>query len=58
MCPSIAEVVVFNPAVKSDHLELNFFRDQGFQIMKRAEVLGLITENTFCFAVAGTHGKI
>jgi len=31
--------------------------DQGFQIMKRAEVLGLITKNTFCFAVAGTHGK-
>ena len=50
-------LVVFTPAVKSDHLELNFFRDQGFQIMKRAEVLGLITENTFCFAVAGTHGK-
>ena len=50
-------LVVFTPAVKSDHLELNFFRDQGFQIMKRAEVLGLITKNTFCFAVAGTHGK-
>ena len=50
-------LVVFTPAVKSNHLELNFFRDQGFQIMKRAEVLGLITENTFCFAVAGTHGK-
>jgi UDP-N-acetylmuramate--alanine ligase len=50
-------LVVYTPAVKSDHLELNFFKDQGFQIMKRAEVLGLITKNTFCFAVAGTHGK-
>ena len=50
-------LVVFTPAVPSDHLELNFFIDQGFQIMKRAEVLGLITKNTFCFAVAGTHGK-
>ena len=50
-------LVVFTPAVPSNHLELNFFMDQGFQIMKRAEVLGLITKNTFCFAVAGTHGK-
>ena len=50
-------LVVFTPAIPSNHLELNFFMDQGFQIMKRAEVLGLITKNTFCFAVAGTHGK-
>ena len=50
-------LVVFTPAIPSNHLELNFFMDQGFQIMKRAEVLGLITNNTFCFAVAGTHGK-
>jgi len=50
-------LVVFTPAVPSDHIELNFFINQGFQIMKRAEVLGLITKNTFCFSVAGTHGK-
>lgn len=50
-------LVIFTPAVPSNHLELNFFIDQGFQIMKRAEVLGLITKNTFCFSVAGTHGK-
>ena len=50
-------LVVYTPAVSSDHSELNFFTNQGFQIMKRAEVLGLITKDTFCFAVAGTHGK-
>ena len=50
-------LVVYTPAVPSNHLELNFFMTQGFQTMKRAEVLGLITRNTFCFAVAGTHGK-
>ena len=50
-------LVVYTPAVPSHHLELNFFMTQGFQTMKRAEVLGLITKNTFCFAVAGTHGK-
>lgn len=50
-------LVVYTPAVPSHHLELNFFMTQGFKTMKRAEVLGLITKNTFCFAVAGTHGK-
>ena len=50
-------LVVYTPAVPSSHLEYNYFKDQGFQIKKRSEVLGLITEDTFCFAVAGTHGK-
>ena len=50
-------LVVFTPAVSSDHLGLNFFIDNGFKVMKRAEVLGLITKNSFCLAVAGTHGK-
>ncbi|MDC3366425.1 UDP-N-acetylmuramate--L-alanine ligase [Flavobacteriaceae bacterium] len=50
-------LVVYTPAVSSDHLGLNFFNDNGFKVMKRAEVLGLITKNSFCLAVAGTHGK-
>ena len=50
-------VVVYTPAVPKDHKELNYFIDQGYQVYKRAEVLGEITKNTFCFAVAGTHGK-
>lgn len=50
-------LVVFTPAIPKDHKELNFFREHDFNIMKRAEVLGLITQNSFCFAVAGTHGK-
>ncbi len=50
-------LVVFTPAIPKEHKELNFFKDHGFNIMKRAEVLGLITQNSFCFAVAGTHGK-
>lgn len=50
-------LVVVTPAVPKTHLEWNFFLEQGYEIKKRAEVLGLITENTFCFAVAGTHGK-
>ncbi|WP_158729590.1 MULTISPECIES: UDP-N-acetylmuramate--L-alanine ligase [unclassified Flavobacterium] len=50
-------LVVVTPAVPKTHLEWNFFLEKGYEIKKRAEVLGLITENTFCFAVAGTHGK-
>ncbi|MEO9513331.1 MAG: UDP-N-acetylmuramate--L-alanine ligase [Flavobacteriaceae bacterium] len=50
-------LVVYTPAVPSSHSQLQFFRDAGFEIKKRSEVLGIITRDTFCFAVAGTHGK-
>ena len=50
-------LVVYTPAVPNDHGEYNYFIAYGFQVKKRSEVLGLITRDTFCFAVAGTHGK-
>ncbi|HMB99616.1 MAG TPA: Mur ligase domain-containing protein, partial [Flavobacteriaceae bacterium] len=50
-------LIVYTPAVPSNHKELNYFRNNGFQVLKRSQVLGRITENTFCMAVAGTHGK-
>jgi UDP-N-acetylmuramate--alanine ligase len=50
-------LVVFTPAIPNTHTELNYFKNKGFTVLKRAEVLGLITNETFCFAVAGTHGK-
>ncbi len=50
-------LVVYTPAVPDSHSELQFFRDRGFEVKKRSEVLGIITRDTFCFAVAGTHGK-
>ena len=50
-------LVVVTPAVPKNHLQWNYFTDNGFEIKKRAEVLGIITKDTFCFAVAGTHGK-
>ncbi|MDT0605489.1 UDP-N-acetylmuramate--L-alanine ligase [Croceitalea rosinachiae] len=50
-------LIVYTPAVSEDHKELQFFRTNGFEIKKRSEVLGIITKDTFCFAVAGTHGK-
>lgn len=50
-------LVVITPAVPKHHTEWNYFLDNGFVVKKRAEVLGIITKDTFCFAVAGTHGK-
>jgi len=50
-------LVVITPAIPKNHSEWNYFINNKFEIKKRAEVLGLITENSFCFAVSGTHGK-
>jgi UDP-N-acetylmuramate--alanine ligase len=50
-------LVVFTPAIPQDSKILNYFRDQGFQLKKRSEVLGIISRGQFCIAVAGTHGK-
>ncbi|WP_298479224.1 UDP-N-acetylmuramate--L-alanine ligase [uncultured Maribacter sp.] len=50
-------LIVYTPAVPTSHEEYQYFLNNGFAIKKRSEVLGLITKDTFCFAVAGTHGK-
>lgn len=50
-------LVVYTPAVPPNHSELNYFMRAGYDVRKRAEVLGLVSENTRCLAVAGTHGK-
>ena len=50
-------LVVITPAVPNYHSEWNYFIERDYQLKKRAEVLGIITKDTFCFAVAGTHGK-
>jgi UDP-N-acetylmuramate--alanine ligase len=50
-------LVIITPAVPMVHSEWNYFLERGYVIKKRAEVLGIITKDTFSFAVAGTHGK-
>ncbi|MGL5261133.1 MAG: UDP-N-acetylmuramate--L-alanine ligase [Bacteroides sp.] len=50
-------LVVYTPAVPSTHNELSYFRDRGFSVMKRSQVLGLITQETKGLCIAGTHGK-
>jgi UDP-N-acetylmuramate--alanine ligase len=50
-------LVIITPAVPVTHSEWNYFLERNYTVKKRAEVLGIITKDTFCFAVAGTHGK-
>ncbi len=50
-------LVVYTPAIPKDHSEWAYFRNKGFTIMKRAQVLGLITRSSKGICVAGTHGK-
>ena len=50
-------LVVLTPAIPQNHKELNYFIDNGFDIKKRSEVLGIISQEKRCIAVAGTHGK-
>lgn len=50
-------IVVYTPAVPAELPILRYFRDNGFEILKRAEVLGLITRNSRSLCFAGTHGK-
>ncbi|EDP98033.1 UDP-N-acetylmuramate--L-alanine ligase [Kordia algicida OT-1] len=50
-------IIIYTPAIPNSHAQLTYFRENDFNIYKRAEVLGLITKDTFCLGVAGTHGK-
>ncbi|HIX85082.1 MAG TPA: UDP-N-acetylmuramate--L-alanine ligase [Candidatus Parabacteroides intestinigallinarum] len=50
-------LVVYTPAVPESHTELAYFRARGFEVMKRARVLGEITRSARGLCVAGTHGK-
>ena len=50
-------IVVYTPAIPKNNLELNYLWENHFTVLKRSEILGLITKSTFCLAVAGTHGK-
>lgn len=50
-------LVIFTPAIPRDSKILNYFEQNEFSLFKRSQILGKITENTFCLAIAGTHGK-
>ena len=50
-------LIVYTPAIPQEHAELAYFRNNGFEIHKRAQVLGMLTRSSRGLCVAGTHGK-
>lgn len=57
LIPRDVQLVVYTPAVPSTHAALQYYRNHGYTVVKRSDVLQMITESSFNVAVAGTHGK-
>jgi len=55
--PKDPQLVVYTPAVPKDHKELVYYQQQGKKVVKRSDVLQLISESSFNICIAGTHGK-
>lgn len=55
--PKNADLVVYTPAVPKDHRELVFYQQNGYKVVKRSDVLQMITKSSFNICIAGTHGK-
>ena len=50
-------IVVYTPAVPAEHSQMVWFREQGFEVVKRSQMLGYLAQGKYVMAVAGTHGK-
>ncbi len=50
-------LIIYTPAIPKDSKQLNYFKNNGFTLYKRSQILGLITKDSFNISVAGTHGK-
>lgn len=57
LAPRDADLVVYTPAVPAQHAQLNYYRNNEYTVVKRSDVLGAITEQSYNICVAGTHGK-
>jgi UDP-N-acetylmuramate--alanine ligase len=57
LIPKDVDLVVYTPAVPEDHEELVYYRQNGFKVVKRSDVLQIITNSSFNICIAGTHGK-
>jgi UDP-N-acetylmuramate--alanine ligase len=57
LAPKDAKLVIYTPAIPQDHAELNYFRNNGYKVVKRSDVLQMITGSSFNICVGGTHGK-
>jgi UDP-N-acetylmuramate--alanine ligase len=57
LIPKKVDIVVYTPAVPVEHKELVYYRENGYKVVKRSEVLQIISESSFNICIAGTHGK-
>jgi UDP-N-acetylmuramate--alanine ligase len=57
LAPKDVQLVVYTPAVPKTHKELLFYQQHDYTVLKRSEVLGLISSSSFNICVGGTHGK-
>ncbi len=57
LVPKQPDLVVYTPAIPKDHKELLYYQEQGTKVVKRSDVLQIITEGSFNICIAGTHGK-
>lgn len=57
LIPKKVSLVVYTPAIPKEHKELVFYKEHGFKVVKRSDVLQMITASSFNICVAGTHGK-
>ncbi|MBS1501681.1 MAG: UDP-N-acetylmuramate--L-alanine ligase [Bacteroidetes bacterium] len=55
--PDEHTLIIYTPAIPRDSAILNYFKGRGFELYKRSQVLGIISQSKFTIAVAGTHGK-
>ncbi|HEV7780885.1 MAG TPA: UDP-N-acetylmuramate--L-alanine ligase [Chitinophagaceae bacterium] len=55
--PKKVDLVVYTPAIPAEHTELVYYRENGYKVVKRSDVLKIITESSFNICIAGTHGK-
>lgn len=52
-----ADLVIYTPAIPKDHLQLNWYMDNNYALLKRSQVLGLVSNQMFNISIAGSHGK-
>lgn len=57
LVPKEVDMVVYTPAIPASHAELQFYLNHNYKVVKRSDILKLITESSFNICVAGTHGK-
>jgi len=57
LVPKNVDLVVYTPAIPAEHKELVYYQTNGYKVVKRSDVLQIISESSFNICIAGTHGK-